>query len=146
MTEDNLPEKIESKEVEIWKVGNKAPVSFLLCKNCYCRKSCPLFDIDATSCAIESINEELDASTPEGIVGFIQSMLGLQARRVIRLAAFEELDGQGLPDPRITEEILAFMEIVNQLKKLLADENSLTIRAKGSAVGGVIEKLFGTGE
>jgi len=138
---DNLPERITPTEIEIWAPG-KAPVSFLVCKNCYIRKSCPLCDLDSVSCAIEEMGVELDATTPEGIVGFIQTMIALQARRVVRLAAFEDLEG-GLPDPRVSEEILTFMDLVNKLKNLISDEDALVIRAKGRAVGGVLDKLFG---
>jgi hypothetical protein len=140
MTEDNLPENIKPKEVEIWQKG-KAPVSLLVCKRCYIGKGCPMYEVDSIECGIEKLEHELDATTTEGIVGFIQSMLALQARRVRRLAAFEDLEG-GLPDPRVTEEIHAFMMILEKLKKLLSDEDSLVIRAKGKAASNLIAKFL----
>lgn len=144
MTDDNLPERVNSRELEVWLPG-RPPISFLVCKNCYIRKSCPLCDLDSPVCSIEEMGNELDASTPEGIIGFIQTMISLQARRVVRLAAFEDLEG-GIPDPRVSEEILTFMDLVNKLKNLVSKEDSLVIRAKGSAAGGVLEKLFGKEE
>jgi hypothetical protein len=134
-------EPINPREVEIWRVG-KPPISFLKCKTCYIARKCPLYDVDSIICAIEDMGQELDATTPEGIIGFIQTMISLQARRVVRLAAFEDLEG-GIPDPRVSEEILTFMDLVNKLKNLVSEEDSLVLRVKGKATSGVLAKLFG---
>lgn len=142
--EDNLPEVIEQKEIEVWAANGKPPKSFLICKNCYIKKSCPLYDLDAESCPMEELNKELDASSAEGIVEFIQSMISLQARRVTRLAQFESLEG-GIIDPRVSEEIMNFMDLVNKLKNLVSDEDSLIIHVKGKSTSGVIDRLFGEG-
>ena len=141
---DNLPEIVEEKEVELWTPG-KPPLSLLVCKRCYVGKACPMYEEDSIACGMEELEGDIDASSAEGIVGFIQSVIALQARRIRRLAAFEDLEG-GLPDPRVSEEIESFMHTVERLKKLLENENSLVIRAKGDAVGGVIAKLFGEGD
>lgn len=134
-------EPVNSNEIEIYRPNGKPPISLLVCKRCYIGKGCPMYDVDSIECGIEKLESELDATTTEGIVGFIQSMLALQARRVRRLAAFEDLEG-GLPDPRVTEEIQAFMSILDKLKKLLSDEDSLVIRAKGKAASSLISKFL----
>ena len=136
---DIIPEE-EVTEVEVWMPG-KMPVSFLRCKTCYLKKSCPYMDEDSDSCGLEDI-EKVDTSTGEGIIGFIQSILAAQARRILRMIRQEEVEG-GVPDPAITEEMLNFVEITEKLKRILSEEDSLVIRAKGKSAGMFMEKLMG---
>ena len=130
----------ESEEVELWRPG-KPTISFLRCRTCFLRKECPYCDINSDICALKAI-EEVDTTTAEGIIGIVQQLLKIQAERVFRFVKIEEAEG-GMPDPNVTNELIIFVGLVEKLKKILSDENSLVIKAKGKNAMGVMERLFG---
>jgi hypothetical protein len=130
----------ESNEVEVWRPG-KMPISFLKCTTCYLRKECPYCDFSSDDCALKEV-ETIDVSTGEGIISLVQTMLAIQAQRVLRFVKIEEMES-GFPDPSVTNELLIFVSLVEKLKKILSDDDFLIIRAKGKAAEGVIDRLFG---
>lgn len=130
----------ESSEVEVWRKG-KAPISFLKCSTCYLRKECPYVDFNSNVCALKEI-EEVDTTTGEGIISIIQTMLKIQAERVLRFVKIEEMES-GFPDPAVTNELLVFVSLVEKLKKILSDDDFLVLKVKGKQAQGVLERLFG---
>ncbi len=133
-------EVVESSEVEVWRPG-KLPISFLQCSRCYLNRQCPLYDEGAEICPLESL-EPIDTTTGEGIIGVIQTILGVQAKRVLRMVKFEEAEG-GIADPNVTREMQTFVELVERLKRILSDDDMLVIKAKGKAASGIMSKLLG---
>jgi hypothetical protein len=129
-----------SEEVELWRPG-KMPISFLRCTTCYLRKECPYCDFSSNVCALKEI-ETVDVSTGEGIISLVQTMLAIQAQRVLRFVKIEEMES-GFPDPSVTNELLIFVSLVEKLKKILSDDDFLVIRAKGKSAQGVLDRLFG---
>lgn len=127
-------------EVEVWSPG-KAPISFLRCSTCYLRKDCPYNDPTTEGCALQEL-ERIDTTTPEGIIGLIESVLAAQAVRVLRFIKIEEAEG-GFPDPSVTGELMTFVSLVEKFKKILSDDDFLVIRAKGKSAQGVLDRLFG---
>jgi len=131
----------EAQEMEVWLPGAKKPISFLRCSSCFLKAQCPLADDSTEVCSLEAL-DEIETSSGEGLVKIIQEILAIQARRVLRLAKWEEIEG-GLPEPTVTKEMKNMIDLIEQFKRIVSDENSLTIRAKGSSANGVIQKLFG---
>lgn len=131
---------ITNDEVEVWRPG-KQPISFLNCSRCYLKRQCPLYDEAAEICPLESL-EVIDTTTGEGIIGLIQTILAIQAKRVLRMVKFEEAEG-GIADPNVTREMQIFVELVERLKRILSDEDMLVIRAKGKAADGIMNKILG---
>jgi len=138
------PEEVEvvddKKEVEVWRPG-KMPISFLKCSTCYLKKECPYCDISSNVCALNEI-EKIDVSTGEGVISLVQTMLAIQAQRVLRFVKIEEMES-GFPDAAVTNELLVFISLVEKFKKILSDDEFLVIRAKGKAAMGVMDRLFG---
>jgi len=128
------------EEVEVWRPG-KAPISFLRCSSCYLKKDCPYVDFKTNICTLQEL-ESIDTTTPEGIIGLIESVLAAQARRVFRFVKIEEAES-GFPDPAVTAELMAFVSLVEKFKKIITDDDFLIIKAKGKAATGVLDKLFG---
>jgi hypothetical protein len=144
LTEDKLEiEVIDdgiTQEVEIWEPG-KVPISLLKCSTCYLRKECPYVDFERGYCELERI-QTVEINTSEDIVGFIKTLLAVQAKRVIRLVNYEEAEG-GIPDPAVTEAMMAYVILVERLKKIVSEEDSLFIRAKGKEATKVLGNLLG---
>lgn len=134
-------EKTEPQELEVWLPKANKPISFLRCSSCFLKAQCPLADESTEVCSLESL-ENIETSTGDGLIKIIQEILAIQARRVLRLAKWEEIEG-GLPEPTVTKEMKNMIELIEQFKRIVSDENSLTIRASGKSASGVIEKLFG---
>ena len=132
-------EVISSDEVEVWRPG-KTPISFLKCGTCYLRKDCPYCDVNSKVCALQQL-ETIDMTTPAGIVEMIQTVLAAQAQRVLRFTKIEEAEG-GFPDPAVTQELMAFVALVEKFKKIISDEDFLVIKAKGPAAKGFMNRLF----
>lgn len=142
IVEGKIVEETEPAELEIWRPGDKTPVSFLRCSSCFLRAQCPLVDENTEVCALEEL-ETIETSTGEGLIQIIQQLLAIQARRVLRLAKWEEIEG-GLPEPNVTKEMKNMIDLIEQFKRIVSDENSLVIRAKGKNADGIISKLFGS--
>lgn len=135
------PEDLEKlEEVEVWFPGKPEPISFLHCTSCYLNRQCPLYDETAESCPLNAL-EPVDTSTGKGIIELVQTMLAMQAKRVLRMVRFEEAEG-GVADPNVTREMQTFVDLVERLKRILSDDDMLVIRAKGKAANGVISKLL----
>lgn len=98
-------------------------------------------DESTEECGLEALNT-IDTNTSDGLINILQSVLAIQAKRVLRLSQWEDVEG-GLPDPRVTEELLTLLTLIERFKRILSDEDSLVIRAKGKSASGVIAKLFG---
>lgn len=139
--EMEIVEPDEVGEIEVWVPGSKTPVSLLRCPRCYLKDSCPLMDESTEECGLEALNT-IDTNTSDGLINILQSVLAIQAKRVLRLSQWEDVEG-GLPDPRVTEELLTLLTLIERFKRILSDEDSLVIRAKGKSASGVIAKLFG---
>jgi hypothetical protein len=92
-------------------------------------------------CALNEI-EKIDVSTGEGVISLVQTMLAIQAQRVLRFVKIEEMES-GFPDAAVTNELLVFISLVEKFKKILSDDEFLVIRAKGKAAVGVMDRLFG---
>jgi hypothetical protein len=107
----------ESNEVEVWRPG-KMPISFLKCTTCYLRKECPYCDFSSDDCALKEV-ETIDVSTGEGIISLVQTMLAIQAQRVLRFVKIEEMES-GFPDPSVTNELLIFVSLVEKLKTMIS--------------------------
>jgi hypothetical protein len=143
MTDEKIDIEIvdsEVTEVEIWRPG-QMPVSLLKCPTCYLKSSCPVFDAERGYCELERL-QVVEITTPEDIVGFIKTILAIQAKRVVRLVNFEEAEG-GIPDPAVTEAMVAFVNIVERLKKIVSEEDSLLIRARGPSAKAFIGSIMG---
>lgn len=137
------PDDEQGTEIEVWIPGEMQPVSMLKCMRCYLHETCPEFSVDADCCALEKM-VKYDITKPEGLGSLLQTMLSIQAKRVIRLAQWEDLEG-GLPDPNVTKEIQELLNMMTKIKKMMKDEDSIVIHAKGKSSKGVIDKLFGEG-
>jgi hypothetical protein len=136
-----LPDEIiEPKEVEVWQAG-KLPISLLKCITCYLRDNCPLYDEERGFCKLEEL-QSVEISTPEDIVNFVKTLLSIQAQRIIRLVNIESAEG-GIADPQVNEHMKDFVAMVEALKKILSNEDSLYIRASGKSAKTFIGAILG---
>lgn len=130
----------ECSEVELYFPGKK-PISFLRCRTCYLNKECLYVDVNSEKCLLQEI-ETIDTTTGSGIISLVQTMLAIQAQRVLRFVKIEEME-RGIPDPVVTQELLVFVSLVEKLKKILSEDDMFIIKGKGKGAVGVLEKLFG---
>lgn len=122
---------------------NEVPELQLTCNTCYICDKCPHFEQNAT-CAIEWEGTEYEGMKP------LDMLLAIQKKRILRAAAFEEMDG-GVPDQSLSGE----MDRLAGLLLQKADENTTKVKitaeashrdsSGGSGGGGLelINKLFG---
>jgi hypothetical protein len=130
----------DGKEIEIWKPG-KSVISLLKCATCYLRTACPYVDEDRGYCELEKL-QTVEITSPDDIINFVKTLLAIQARRVIRLVNFEEAEG-GIPSPDVTEQMMAYVILVERLKKIVTDDDTLFIRASGKKSVKVLGDLLG---
>lgn len=105
------------------------------CDNCYIGDRCPMYK-PGHDCAY-TFGEEV--KTPEDLVDMMQKLLGLEGERVFRTAMFEKMDG-GYVDENVSKEIASYFNLVGQMKDILDDRDTVTIKAKGK---GIISQIFG---
>ena len=129
----------ENQEIEVWTPGN-SPISFLRCSSCYLKNKCPYCDVTSEKCMLREL-EVIDTSSGEGIIGLIQTVLRIQAERVLRFSKIEEAEG-GFPDPNVTNEFLVLLQLIDKFKKILSDDDMILIKAKGKKSVGVLDKIF----
>ena len=131
----NLPAvKADSTEEALLRVTNV----FLTCNTCYLKDACPKFN-EGERCSYELPVELNDG---KDILEMVKSVVKIQYGRIVRGKLIEESDG-GVPDKVLTEEIKTLMSILKDMKELSDSSDSLTIKAKGKASSGIIQKLFG---
>ena len=132
------PEVEASKLPVVREVDNKIVVA-RECDKCYIADKCPYMEQGST-CKIP-FGDTGEAGKPT-INGMVQRLIGKSFER-LDFALTYEMQRGGLLDPNVSKEIGNFLTLLEKLKKLGEDGDSVTIVAKGRGGTGVISKLFG---
>lgn len=108
---------------------------FVACNACLFSKSCSLFSAGA-ECGFNLNAGEITNS--RDIMDVLVKLLRIESDRIQRSLLIEKIDG-GV-DREVSQEMMMYFEMVQKLKNIMAQEESIEIRVKGK---GAISKIFG---
>ena len=135
---DVLPERSMivpgAKPVTTPLVGGKG--AELYCHNCYIKEKCPMKKSEGGTCSYMMDAAKIDDS--KDIVTVLKGLLAMQVQRINHMFVVERVDG-GYVDNTLSIEMDRFFKMSLQLKELMDNRDTITIKAKGS---GIISQLF----
>lgn len=108
---------------------------FISCNACLYSKACSLCK-PGEDCRFNLSATEILSS--KDIVKVMVQLLQIEGDRIQRSLLIEKMEGS--VDGAVSMEILQYFEMVNRLKNIMSQEESVEIRVKGK---GAISKLFG---
>lgn len=116
------------------------------CEYCYLQDKCPHYDKEAT-CYFRT---QVGLESPKDMVDLVKTLIEIQGERVLFGRFIEETEG-GYPDKNLSDEIQQLMNMMNDFKQLLSEQDEISIRVKGkNAVestksSGILSQIFGGG-
>ena len=131
VAEENLP---STKEGVLDIVGKGL---YMECDSCTLGDRCPLYR-EGKICGIP--NKEINGANDFGDV--MKILFNLQQKRIL-LGAMQESQDGGILDERLSKEIDRMMNMMQRFRDLVDPQDTLEIKAKGSASGGILAQIFG---
>ncbi len=131
VAEENLP---STKEGVLDIVGKGL---YMECDSCTLGDRCPLYR-EGNICGIPS--KEINGANDFGDV--MKILFNLQQKRIL-LGAMQESQDGGILDERLSKEIDRMMNMMQRFRDLVDPQDTLEIKAKGSASGGILAQIFG---
>lgn len=110
-------------------------IYFTKCDPCFFAKNCNLFR-PGGDCSYD-LSKQIQK--PQDALDIMKKLLTVQGDRMMRGFLIEKMDG-GIIDRDVSEEMAMYFDMVKNLKEIMDDNESLTLKVKGK---GVISKLFG---
>jgi len=108
---------------------------FVACDACLFTKSCTLFEVGA-ECKFNLRGGSLQSS--KDIINVMVKLLQIESDRIQRSLLIEKMEGS--VDREVSAEIMQYFEMVDRLKNIVSQQESVEIKVKGR---GAISKIFG---
>jgi len=125
----------EDKEVPKVKIRSE---SMRICDTCFLKAKCPMFEENST-CAY---NIPIVIRTKEQMTALMDSMVEMQAQRVLFMKMAEDIEG-GYADPNLSLEIDRLGKLMKTKHDMEQEGFSLTVTAKQSGQSDMVERIFG---
>jgi hypothetical protein len=127
----------EYEDVEVPKLKIRSE-SMRICDTCFLASKCPMFEPGST-CAYDI---PIQIRTKEQVTALMDSMVEMQAQRVLFMRMAEELDGQGT-DPILSSEIDRLSKLLKTKNEIEQEGFSLTVTAKQQGQMTMVDRIFG---
>jgi len=125
---------VSKKEVELQKISQGM---YMECDSCTLGDRCPLYK-EGQMCGIPS--SEVEGA--QDFADIMKMLFNMQKKRVL-LGAMQESQDGGILDERLSKEIDRMMGMMQKFRDLVNPQDSIEIKAKGSASGGILAQIFG---
>lgn len=135
MLADGTSEEIERSSLRI------RSKSIRPCHSCFIATKCPAFEPDSL-CAYDI---PVLIKTRDQVTNLQNSLIEIQAQRVLLMRAFEEMEG-GYADPNLSQEMDRLNKLIKTKHDMEQEGFSVKLEAKGSSNGasaGMLARLFG---
>lgn len=127
----------EMEDVEVPKVKIRSE-SMRICDSCFLATKCPMFE-ENTTCAYDI---PIQIRTKEQMTSLMDSMVELQAQRVLFMKMAEDAEG-GYADPVLSSEIDRLGKLMKTKHEMEQEGFSLTVTAKQQGQMSRVDRLFG---
>lgn len=131
------PETGEYVDVDVPKVKIRSE-SMRICDSCFLAAKCPMFEAGST-CAYDI---PITIRTKEQVTALMDSMVELQAQRVLFMKMAEDAEG-GYADPNLSSEIDRLGNLMKKKHDMEQEGFSLTVTAKQSGQISMVDRIFG---
>jgi hypothetical protein len=131
------PETGEYEDVDVPKVKIRSS-SMRICDTCFLATKCPMFEPGST-CAYDI---PIVIRTKEQMTALMDSMVEMQAQRVIFMKMAEDAEG-GYADPNLSSEIDRLGNLMKKKHDMEQEGFSLTVTAKQSGQISMVDRIFG---
>lgn len=125
---------VSKKEVELQKISQGM---YMECDSCTLGDRCPLYK-EGQMCGIPS--SEVEGA--QDFADIMKMLFNMQKKRIL-LGAMQESQDGGILDERLSKEIDRMMGMMQKFRDLVNPQDSIEIKAKGSASGGILAQIFG---
>lgn len=127
----------EYEDVDVPKVKIRSS-SMRICDTCFLAAKCPMFEPGST-CAYDI---PIVIRTKEQMTALMDSMVEMQAQRVIFMKMAEDAEG-GYADPNLSSEIDRLGNLMKKKHDMEQEGFSLTVTAKQSGQISMVDRIFG---
>ena len=131
------PETGEYVDVDVPKVKIRSE-SMRICDTCFLAAKCPMFEAGST-CAYDI---PIVVRTKEQLTALVDSMVEMQAQRVLFMKMAEDAEG-GYADPNLSSEIDRLGNLMKKKHDMEQEGFSLTVTAKQSGQISMVDRIFG---
>lgn len=129
--------KGEYEDVEVVKVKTRSD-SMRICDSCFLASKCPMFEPNST-CAY---NIPIVIRTKEQVSSLVDTLVEMQAQRVLFMKMAEDMEGMGA-DPILSGEIDRLGKLIQRKHDMEQEGFSLTVTAKQQGQTQALSRLFG---
>jgi hypothetical protein len=127
----------EMEDVEVSKLNIRGD-SMRICDSCFLAERCPMF-VENSTCAYEI---PIVVRTKEQMTALMDSMVEMQAHRVLFMKMAEDIDGQGI-DPILSAEMDRAVKFMKTKHEMEQEGFSLTVTAKQQGQMSMVDRIFG---
>lgn len=127
----------EMENVEVSKVKIRSE-SMRICDTCFLAAKCPMFEENST-CAYDI---PIVVRTKEQVTALMDSMVEMQAQRVLFMKMAEDAEG-GYADPNLSGEIDRLGKLMKTKHDMEQEGFSLTVTAKQQGQMSMVDRIFG---
>lgn len=127
----------EYEDVDVPKLKIRSE-SMRICDSCFLAAKCPMFEAGST-CAYDI---PIQIRTKEQMTALMDSMVELQAQRVLFMKMAEDAEG-GYADPNLSSEIDRLGNLMKKKHDMEQEGFSLTVTAKQSGQISMVDRIFG---
>lgn len=127
----------EYEDVDVPKLKIRSE-SMRICDTCFLAAKCPMFEPGST-CAYDI---PIIIRTKEQMAALMNSMVEMQAQRVIFMKMAEDAEG-GYADPNLSSEIDRLSNLMKKKHDMEQEGFSLTVTAKQSGQMSMVDRIFG---
>ena len=132
---NKLTGEVEDYEVPKVKIRSE---SMRTCDSCFLASKCPMFE-ENTTCAY---NIPITIRTKEQMTALMDSMVEMQAQRVLFMKMAEDMEG-GMVDPVLSSEIDRLGKLMKTKHEMEQEGFSLTVTAKQQGQMSMVDRIFG---
>ena len=127
----------EMEDVEVSKLNIRGE-SMRICDTCFLASKCPAF-LENSTCAYDI---PIVIRTKEQMTALMDSIVEMQAQRVLFMIMAEDAEGQGA-DPILSSEIDRLSKLLKTKHEMEQEGFSLTVTAKQQGQISMVDRIFG---
>lgn len=127
----------EYEDVEVPTVRIRSE-SMRICDTCFLAEKCPMYE-PQTTCAYDI---PIQIRTKEQVTALMDSMVEMQAQRVLFMKMVEDAEG-GMADPVLSSEIDRLGKLMKTKHDMEQEGFSLTVTAKQQGQISMVDRIFG---